>query len=132
MKTLYRIDTNNTPANPNGQGPGYDMSANWNSLAVNVDNLIGYSVGASWSGSTPTGSLKLQVSNNAFIYENTNNNLDPNAVWTDVPGSTFAVAGNGSYFWNVADVYYRAFRVVYTFTSGTGNATLYIFAKGIQ
>lgn len=132
MKTFYRIDANTNPANPNGQLPGYDMSASWSAPALNIDNLEGYSIVASWTG-TATGTLKLQMSNNAFIYENTNNNADPNAVWTDIPGSPYTVSAAGTYAWNVADAYYRAYRVVFTATVGAaGTATLWHFAKGIQ
>lgn len=132
MKTYYRIDTNTTPANPNGQLAGYSMLADWQSPAQNIDNIEGYSIVASWTGTAPTGILKLQMSNNAFIYENTNNNPDPNAIWTDIPGSPYNVTAAGTYAWNVADAYYRAYRVVYTFTSGTGTASLYHYGKGIQ
>lgn len=130
MKTLYRIDTG---AGLPGFNPGYSFGASFNSPAVNLDNLEGYSVSAKWSGGgSPVGILSLQASNNAFIYNKTNNEEDPNAVWTEITGSPYSVSADGSYFWNVADVYYRAFRLVYTRTSGTATASLYIFAKGIQ
>jgi hypothetical protein len=81
------------------------------------------------------GAFKLQASNNAEL-DNVGDltpaqMADPNAVWVDITGSSTAVAGSGSQFWNVSDVYYLWFRLVYTATSGSGDFTAYLNYKGI-
>lgn len=78
---------------------------------------------------TITGTLKLQISNNAFN-GNVNNNPDANAVWVDYTSSSQAVSGAGSVAWNVADVYFKAVRVVWTRTAGTGTISTILHAKG--
>ena len=119
MKTAVRIDT------------AIDMSADYAGPAMGMDNMDGYSVCAVWSGASPAGTFKLQACNNPFT-NNVNQTPDPAAVWVDIPGSDFTVTGDGDYFWNVSDVYYRAYRLVYTRVSGSATATAYLFAKGIQ
>lgn len=119
MKTAQRTDTTS-------------LGTDYNGAAFGLDNLEGFSVCASWTnGGGLTGAFKLQASNNAFL-DNVNNNENPDAVWVDITGSEVAVAGAGTQFWNVADVYYRAFRINWNQTAGTGSATAYIHAKGIQ
>jgi hypothetical protein len=109
------------------------MNASFNGDAYHVEYLEGYSICASWTETSATlaGTLKLQASNNGFT-DNVNNNENPNAVWVDITGSAIAVSGSGSQFWNVSDVYYKAFRIVWTRTSGQGTFAAYIHAKGVQ
>ncbi len=119
MKTAVRTDTTS-------------FGATYNGVAMGLDNMDGYSVCIAWgTGGSPVGVLKLQASNNAFV-ENGNLNLLENssATWVDISGSSNNVTTDGNYFWNVSDVFYRAFRIVYTRTSGTANATAFIFTKG--
>ncbi len=98
----------------------------------NTDYLQGYSMIVSIANqSSLNGTLKIQVSNNAFL-DNVNNNLDPNAVWDDLPGSTNTITTNGTVSYNVSDVQYGAFRLVYTRTAGTADFTVYVRAKGIS
>ena len=112
---------------------GVSMNASFNGAAFGMDHLEGYSVTikATESSATLAGTLKLQASNNALA-DNVNNDADANAIWVDITNSSQAVSGTGSFAWNVADVYYRAFRVVWTRTSGQGTADIYIHAKGAQ
>jgi hypothetical protein len=108
------------------------LAASYNGAAFGMDNLEGFSVCAAWvDGGSLAGAFKLQASNNAFT-DNVNLAEDPNAIWVDVTGSEVAVSASGSQFWNVADCYYRAFRIVWTRSAGTGSATAFIHAKGIQ
>ncbi len=115
MKTIQRTIT-------------VDLSATGVSVAQAVDNIEGYSICASWDGGV--GTLELEASNNAFL-DNVNNNENPSATWVTITGSSVAISGAGTQFWNVSDVYYRAFRIKYTSTSGTGTLTAYVFCKGI-
>lgn len=119
MKTLERNDS-------------ASMNASFNGAATHMESMEGYSIAASWTETSAVlaGTLKLQACNNAFT-NNVNNNEDPAALWIDIPGSSVAVSGSGSQFWNVSDVYYKSVRVVWTRTSGQGTYTSYIWAKGI-
>lgn len=120
MKVSERIDT-------------ADMIASFNGLAYHMEYLDGYSICAVWTGGD--GTLKLQASNDAFVNNVTgpNNNENPNATWVDITGSSVLVSGAGSQFWNVSDVYYKAFRLVFTVGTPTaGDFTAHIHAKGVQ
>ena len=110
-----------------------DLSTNSNGKALNVEHLEGVSYIADvTSASGPlTGSFKLQVSNNAFI-DNTNNNENPTASWIDYAGSQQAVAGTITLGWNVTDIYFKAIRLVWSSTSGTGSAIVNVQAKGVS
>jgi hypothetical protein len=64
-----------------------------------------------------SGSFKLQASNDY------NPKINPVAAgtWSDITGSSVAVAGSGSFGWNVSDAYYAWVRLVWTFADGTGS-----------
>lgn len=121
MKFANRIDSDKS------------FAATFNGDPVKLESIEGYSICAAWSGGV--GTFKLQASNNAEI-DNVGNltvaqMADPNAVWVDITGSSVAVSGAGTQFWNVADVYYKWVRVVYTRSSGTGTLLMYLNYKGI-
>jgi hypothetical protein len=108
-----------------------DMSADVTSKGVFLDQLALYSIQAVWSGSSPTGTFKLQVSNDYVPVSQTNS--DPaNAVtsWTDYTASSYAITANGDYMWNVTVAGYCWVRLKYTFTSGTGTLNAKFFGKG--
>jgi hypothetical protein len=121
------------------------MGADFQSSPWRLDHLEGYSICVKWmetSGSL-AGTLKLQASNNAFVYESGSGNLvewdtgktpgyNPDATWADIAASSVAVSGDGSYFWNVSDSYYSAVRVVFTHTSGDGTLEGFGHAQGDQ
>lgn len=79
-------------------------------------DLTSYSVQVVFTGVDVVGSLKLQSS------------LD-NVTYTDVAGSTQAVAASESHTWNVPETGDRYIRVFWDYTSGTGNITIKIFVK---
>lgn len=107
------------------------VAASTNFTAYNMDHLHGFSAIVNLTGSSSlNGTLKLQVSNNAFL-DNVNNNPDPNAVWADQPGSTYTVTADGVYAWDLTATDFGAVRVVYTRTAGSANMVIYIRAKGI-
>lgn len=116
-----------------GQVPtAISMNASFNDVGYNLEHLEGFSICAAVIETVANlaGTLKLQASNNAFL-DNTDNNVNPNAVWVDVPSSSVAlVSGNTSVFWNVSDCFYEAVRIVWTSTSGQGNIKYYVIAKG--
>lgn len=106
-----------------------DMSGSLNSQPLNLEFAFGYSIQCVFTGA-PVGTLKLQGSNDAPPDANPNFiNFAP-TNWTDISGSSTAVAAAGSVLFNAASVYYRYVRVVYTFTSGTGSLSIVGNTKG--
>jgi len=128
MRTFNKQISTNVPLN-----------ANYNSPYVQLKNIYTYSMAAIITG-TPTGSLKLQASNDPETNDtqtNSTTNLPPTQVpvnWVDIANSSFAVSSAGETMWNVNAVGYNYVRVVYTDASGgTSTATMTIIAncKGV-
>lgn len=105
------------------------MAASFNGAAIHLESLQGFSIACSWAGTGLDGELTIQGSNNAFM-DNTSNQENPNAVWDDLPGFLAVVSGDGSFFWNIGDVFFKAARIKWTRVGGTGTMTAYIYAKG--
>lgn len=82
-----------------------------------VDFAFGFSVQANILTGSPVGTIKLQSSVDGSTY-------------VDYPGSSFAVSGTGSFIWNVTEVMFSNFQVVYTRTSGTGTMDVFMRYKG--
>lgn len=127
MRKQLRIPQKGQPA------ASESLAATFNGNAISIDFLDGYSVVVAIVG-TVAGTVKLQMSNNAFL-DNVGDLTaaqiaNPDAVWEDLPGSEYAVANTANFAWNIADPYYEAFRYVWTRTSGTGTLKAYIMAKG--
>lgn len=109
------------------------MNTTINSSAYNVQQIYGYAIQATFTGA-PTGTFKLQASNDPATSYNPGNGTGANPVvnWTDIANSPYVVTASGNYMWNVYDVMYTWVRLVYTDTSGgTSTAVLnaYINAK---
>lgn len=107
------------------------MNTTITSPAVPLINIYGYAVQAVYTG-TPTGTLKLQVSADAFKYAG---NPQPQAPtnWDDVPDSFFTIDSAGIYVVNVIGAFYNFVRLVYTDASGgtsTAKLTAVINVKG--
>jgi len=110
------------------------LNANSNSPAVQLKNIYTYCVAAIFTG-TPTGSIKLQASNDPET-----NDTQPLGIpfpapvnWCDIANSSFTVSASGEVMWNVNYTGYNYVRVVYTDSSGgTSTATMNIIvnAKG--
>ncbi len=89
------------------------------SLTTNAYDLVDlykYSIQVVFTGSDVVGTLKLQAS------------LD-NVNFFDIDGSTQAVAASEGQIWDVINCGYRYVRVVWTYTSGTGNMTMELYVK---
>lgn len=91
------------------------MGASSNSDSQQTNWAFGYSLCATYTGGV--GTLKLQASTD-------------NITFVDIDGSSVSISGAGSSFWNVTDVMYGYFRLVYTRTSSTGTLTGTILYKG--
>lgn len=110
---------------------GQSLVASYNSAAIHLERLHGYCIIMNVTG-TPSGTVKLQASNNAFN-GNVNNDEDlVNAVWVDIPGSSKGLTGAATQIlYNAADAFYNSLRIVYTATSGAGSVDTYIFCKAV-
>lgn len=102
------------------------LNASFNSAPNQLSQVYGYCIQAVITG-TPTGSVKLQASNDPFIASN----VFPPTHWTDIASSSFSVSASGSEMWNVTGGQYTWVRLAYTDTSGgtstaVMNATLNI------
>lgn len=87
---------------------GADMSANWQSEAINLVQKRGFAIHVIHTGNA-IGSFYLAIS------------ID-NLNWILLNGSTQAITQAGDVFWNVDASGYLSARVHYVATSGTGSA----------
>lgn len=110
------------------------LNVSSNSVPAALKNIFMYTMAANITG-TPTGTIKLQASNDP----ETNDTMPlgtprPEPTnWADITGSTFVVTTASTIMWNVRYIGYNYVRVVYTDTSGgTSTATMQIIinAKG--
>lgn len=114
------------------------LNANSSSPYVPLKNIYTYAMSAIITG-TPTGTIKLQASNDPETNDTQTNStgLPPSVSptnWADIDGSLFTVTASGEVMWNVNAVGYNYVRVVYTDTSsGSSTATMNIIAnmKGV-
>jgi hypothetical protein len=95
-----------------------DLSGNLTSDPIDVRLQYGFSVFAIWSGTAPSGTLKIQASPDGI------NN------WADVGVSTSVSGATGSWFTNQQWQFYPYVRFVYTRVSGTGSMDLWFTGKG--
>lgn len=103
---------------------GYSMVNSVNSTPFRLEGYDEVGIQAVFTGS-PTGTFKVQISvqqGSDEVGTGVNN-------WTDVANSSQAVTASGNIFWDLRTGA-KWVRVVYTFTSGTGNLTVQMFAKG--
>lgn len=100
-----------------------DMSVTINGPALILEQSQDFSIQVKWTG-TPTGTLKLQCSNDV---ESTVTD------WEDIPGSSVAIAGAaGQQVYNYVRAPFRWVRLVWTASSGSGTFTKAIFnSKGV-
>lgn len=107
------------------------MNASATLATYMVERMAGFSILANVVETLASlaGTLKLQASNNAWL-DNVNMDVNPNAVWVDIPSSSVSLtAGNTTVMWNTTDVFYETVRVVWTHTTGQGTFTPYFMAK---
>lgn len=98
------------------------MNTTLNSPAIQLTNIYGFAVQAVYSG-TPTGTLKLQASNDAFLPVNDNQPQVP-VNWTDIANSSVAISSSGVYIWNFNGSFYTFVRLVYTDSSGGASTAI--------
>lgn len=111
------------------------LSANRNSEPIPLKNIFMYSIAAIIAG-TPTGTIKLQVSNDPETNDSMpSNNSQPQPThWIDLANSSVAVSAAGETMWSVKDCSYNWVRVSYVDgSSGSSTATMSIVVncKGV-
>jgi hypothetical protein len=106
---------------------GYSLTAHFLSNAISIKHLEGFSVQATFSGSTPTGSLSIEVSNDSA------EGLGATPTnWTTFAPSGFpiSVSSATTYIGNVSACYYKWVRIRYTRSGGSSTMTLRFNGKG--
>lgn len=105
-----------------------DMSGNLTSLVTVISNLSSMSYSYSWAGSSPVGSIVVEVSDDYSI--NSDGSVKNAGTWNALPlAPTPGVSGNtGNGFVDIDQLGAFAIRTRYAFTSGTG--TLQAIYKG--
>ncbi len=100
------------------------LAANWTSEAVYLGHIYSFSIQLVFSG-TPTGTFKLQGSNDAGQPDNVSPALRQTGVtnWTDIIGSAQAVTANGDHTWNASNIGFAWVRVVWTSGAAQGSLT---------
>jgi len=99
-----------------------DMTLDLQSNVYDVRVYDGFSIKAKYTGS-PTGTLKLQVSNDDPVNGGTQE-------WNDLADSSISVSAAGIYIFNVSVVFFGWVRLVWTVSSGSGTLTAKIVIKG--
>lgn len=105
---------------------GQSMAGSLTSVVSVLSNLSMCSYGVSWSGSSPVGTLSVQVSNDYSL--NPDGSTHNAGTWNNLPFSisgtpvtVIPISGNtGNGFIDVDELAGYAIRLVYTFGSGTG------------
>lgn len=128
---MYTTTKTLVPALANSQAPvlypavSGAMTASFNSDPFLISHVALVSLQAIWSG-TPTGTLQLQVSNDPTPLTQGG----PAATsWTNYSGTSVSQSGTAdSFVWNLNCPCIWV-RVVYTFSSGTGQLTVYAHGK---
>lgn len=111
-----------------------DMSGNLTSRVTILERVSMMSYAYSWSGSTPIGTVSVQVSND--YSENPDGSVKTAGTWNSLvlgyngtQASTIPVTGNtGNGFIDIDSQAGYAIRTIYTAASGTG--TLNVTVKG--
>lgn len=106
---------------------GIVLNANYNSPYQQLKNIYMYTITAILSGGTPTGTIKLQASNDPETNTTVPLSNAPPTHWVDIANSSFAITTPGNTMWNVREIGYNYVRVVYTDgSSGAATTTMSI------
>lgn len=111
--------------NPESVITNGNLSGNLTSLVTIITKLSMVTYATSWSGTSPVGTLNVQVSND--YSQNGDGSVKNAGTWSTV--TTGAVSGNtGTGFFDITTGAY-AIRLTYTFSSGTGTIQALVAAK---
>ncbi len=106
-----------------------DMSGDIVSLVTVIDQLVMVSYSITWAGSSPVGTISVQVSND--YSENPAGGLRNPGAWVTLPLSApTPVSGNSDAgFIDIDAQAGYALRLLYTATSGTGQLNVVVMGK---
>lgn len=93
-----------------------DMSADVYSDSFLVGMADAMSVQLNWSGASPVGDLKVQVSNDG-------------STWVDSDAVVAVAVNTDSYLFNFEEPAWKYLRIFYDRTSGTGTLDVYLFGR---
>lgn len=127
---ISRVPERGKVAAPKSMNASFDGAAA-DGLAYNIERLSTFSIVArvTETSASLAGTLKLQVSNNAFK-DATSLTERSDAIWVDLASSDFTLtAGSDDYVWNFCDAGYESVRIVWARTSGQGTVSAYFIAK---
>jgi hypothetical protein len=111
------------------------MAANITSEVTVLQSLTMVSYALNWSGTTPVGTVSVQSSDDYSIDSkgNTANAGTWNTLPLDLAGvsvTAIPISGNtGNGMIDIVGLAHYAIRLIYTFTSGTGNLTAIVAGK---
>lgn len=126
----------NADASPANTG---SMGASITGAPTIIQKLSMISYAVAWTGTTPVGTLSVQVSNDFAL--NANGSVKTAGTWNSIPldvdvagtitvATTIPVSGNsGNGFIDIDEQAGYAIRLVYTRTSGTGTLSATLNAK---
>lgn len=107
-----------------------DMSgASITSSITNIQFLDNVGVQLNWSGSTPIGTIVVQVS--ADHAQDAEGNVTVAGNWISLPVSISVSGNTGSGYFDLNQLSSPWIRVVYTKTSGTGTLNGYVTGKEV-
>ncbi len=115
---------------------GASMAANITSSPTILQSLTGVSYTVSWTGTSPVGTLAVQVCNDCTVETN---GTVIGGTWTSLPlqqqpsgtvSQTIAISGNtGSGQIEIDTIKAHAIQLLYTAASGTGTLTAVVTGK---
>ena len=104
----------------------YPAAAGGNPPAFTLENMYGFSITVS-SLAAQTGTLVIQASNDSLKTLLTS---PATAVWVNILGASFVIAGANTFLGNFDATYYRWIRISHTRTGGAGVISCSINMKG--
>ncbi len=122
-RPLYQPQPVIGSANGVNSGVSGSMATSITSLITILSNLSMMSYSYSWTGTSPVGTISVQVSDDYAV--NSDGSVKNAGTWNNLPLSTTpSVSGNtGNGFIDIDQLGAYAIRTVYTAVSGTGTLT---------
>lgn len=106
-----------------------DISTNQTSNRTITQGVDVAMIIVTWTGATPVGEIIVEISNSCET-----DFTKGDEVWEEISfGSTIAISGaSGSHQINFTQISFRAIRIKYLATSGTGNLTAHLNSVSIS
>lgn len=107
------------------------ITPSFNGPAIDTSQILQISLQAIVTGSSPTGTIKIQASNDICTTANLPAASFTPTNWTDISGATVSYSAVGAVIIPKLDLCYRFIRIVNTFTSGTGTVAVNVFGVSV-